>query len=275
MNYIDKKYLIIILAILLFDISAIASPEYTISPYMFKSDEKLIKYPYDLNRLKREGVIVGIVEETSIAKIYRYDDDGNLIAIHLPQLKFSLFIEKKQINEDRFLIEEGNEIYPIVGGNFQRLDFSYRGGAGISDAAAESYVLDKIIKTSQNSISKLKEAINIYKEESGHLLIESDFDKPIDLNHPLMAIKNMNLSYFFDGHGNRLVYKRNNDQFEILSPTLSRDLKKKSDIERQFTELDNLGIIILLILVGGIIVLSVILIKWYRKKKESGKNVPT
>ena len=94
-----------------------------------------------------------------------------------------------------------NNTMVIYGGTFDDFNISYVGGAGLSDINVEYGYLSIAIETTENSINHLESSIKKYEAQTNVTLTEKQFLQPINTEHPLMIIDEMNLAYFFDGHG--------------------------------------------------------------------------
>lgn len=229
----------------------------------YVGDERYLTYPYDLSRLSREQVIIQTNKNDRIYKIYWYDDNGLLRRIYSPQKNSILFIEEYGLDGSYALMSGSNTI-AIYGGTFDDFNTTYRGGAGWSDMSVEYEYLTRAIQTTENSIVHLEKNVEKYRDQTGTPLTEDQFLQSVNIEHPLMIIEEMNLAYFFDGHGQRVTFTRTSStEFHISSTKLTEDKALLAEYDRQFAELGkdiNKGILIFFGIVIGIPVLAVAVI---------------
>ncbi len=173
--------------------------------------------------------------------------------------------------------DDESNIYRVVGGTFDHFNDDYRGGSGFSDVAVEDTYLIKAMDITNLSITKLREVIKEFQAENRRMITEKEFNSSVNINHPLMQIKNMNLIYFFYGHGQRLIFKPINDkEFKLYSIYKNKDAEFRKQVNKEEDTIGTLGedilffaLKILGIIFGFIlIVLSIVGLIFYIRKKR-------
>lgn len=246
----------------------------------FIGDDKFRTYPYEIKRLESESAVVKADKKGNIAKVYSYNKDGKLIRIGIPSKNIILFLDYYN-GDTRYILANFNldklSIINVVGGDFEDFDTTYEGGAGLTDIASEISTISQIVGTNEESKKKLFKSIEEYKKANKKPLSIEDFNKPIDTNHPLMKMQDMDLEYFFDAHGERMVYKvKSEKEYEVFS---NHEIEDKAIQERMSNSLSDIfpvngavivgsiisliiRIILLILLIGMVLLLLAVIIKF-------------
>lgn len=245
----------------------------------FVGDEAYLTYPNELSRLTREQVIVKTDPNGEISKVYWYDDKGSLRRIHLPLDSLTLFISEYGL-DGSYALMSGTSTSAIYGGTFDDFNTTYRGGSGWSDISVGYGYLEEVIKTTETAINHLEEIIRKYEIQIGTNLTEAQFDQPINSEHPLMIVEEMNLAYLLDGHGKRLVFKPTTPpDFQVSSLTLAQDQqvidKYDQDVAESHKETNTQAWrSIVTCALGGIGLLVVTTITFFIVRSKSKSKLP-
>ena len=147
-------------------------------------------------------------------------------------------------------------------------------------AVEQGYLIEAVEITEDNS-NHLEEAIRNYESQTGKILSEEQFFQQVNTRHPLMMVDEMNLAYFFDGHGQRFGFTRASPtEFHISSKSLQKDREILAKYEQGFSDLRESvgqGVLIISSIKVCAILLGVILIVWgviYTVRKKAKKEIP-